>query len=124
MCMHSFVVIAAICLLVARPVWADFDDGMAAYERGDDETAVREWLPLAEQGDTRAQYYLGMTYYYGGNGVPQDIVQGLMWLNIAAAQGDPIAGVIQGMVSGSRPETPDQIVEAERLARDWMDAHQ
>ena len=45
----------ATVLLLAAPAWGDFDDGQAAYERGDYETAFEEFLPLAEQGDALAQ---------------------------------------------------------------------
>ena len=42
-------------LFSAGSAWADFDDGLAAAERGDYETAYREFLPLAEQGHAQAQ---------------------------------------------------------------------
>ena len=42
-------------LFSAGSAWADFDDGGAAYERGDYATALKEFRPLAEQGDARAQ---------------------------------------------------------------------
>jgi uncharacterized protein len=45
----------ATVLLLAAPAWADFADGLAAYDRGDYETAFEEFLPLAEQGDALAQ---------------------------------------------------------------------
>jgi TPR repeat protein len=59
---------ALICGAIS-PTWADFDNGVAAYERGDYATAFREWLPLAEQGDAQAQYNLGGMYQFG-EGVP------------------------------------------------------
>ena len=34
---------------------ADFQKGSAAYKSGDFATALREWKPLAEQGDADAQ---------------------------------------------------------------------
>ena len=39
---------------------ADFQKGGDAYNRGDYATALREWKPLAEQGDAGAQYGLGV----------------------------------------------------------------
>ena len=53
----------AVALLVslATPAWADFDEGLAAYQRGDYAAAFREWKPLAEQGFANAQYNLGLT---------------------------------------------------------------
>ena len=38
---------------------ADFQKGVTAYEKGDYATALREWKPLAEQGDARVQTLLG-----------------------------------------------------------------
>lgn len=48
--------------LARPPAWAGFDEGMAAWQRNDFDTALREWLPLAKQGDTNAQYHLGNFY--------------------------------------------------------------
>ncbi len=50
------------------PAWADFSDGVAAYNRGDYATASREMKPLAEQGFAKAQYNLGVMYDKGGGG--------------------------------------------------------
>jgi TPR repeat protein len=61
------------------PAWADFQAGMDANNRGDYATALREWRPLAEQGDALAQYHLGVLYRKG-RGVPQDNVQARHWL--------------------------------------------
>jgi len=40
-------------------------------QKGDYETAMRVWRPLADQGDARAQFNLGVIYR-DGQGVPQD----------------------------------------------------
>ncbi len=40
--------VGLLALLVA-PAWADFSDGVAAYERGDYVTAFLEMKPLAEK---------------------------------------------------------------------------
>ena len=45
--------------------------GVDAYNRGDYETALKKFLPLAEQGDAAAQFNLGKMYRKG-QGVPQD----------------------------------------------------
>jgi TPR repeat protein len=78
------LVLSIICLAV--PAWADFQAGMDANNRGDYATALREWQPLAEQGDALAQYNLGVLYRKG-RGVPQDDVQARQWYAKAAAQG-------------------------------------
>jgi hypothetical protein len=62
--------------LVAVPGWAGFEEGVRAYKSADYATAVREWLPLAQQGDVRAQTALGFMYYFPrsrGYPPPRDI---------------------------------------------------
>ena len=71
---------------LAVPAWADFQAGMDANNRGDYATALREWRPLAEQGDADAQYYLGVLYDFR-KGVPQDFAMAREWYEKAAAKG-------------------------------------
>ena len=71
--------------------WADtteqqFQQGAEATTRGDDQTTFKRWLPLAEQGDATAQYYLG-NMYSTGRGVKQDDVEAVKWYRKAAEQG-------------------------------------
>ncbi len=49
-------------------------------------TALREWRPLAEQGNANAQYFLGVMYAKG-RGVPQDYAEAVKWSRKAAEQG-------------------------------------
>jgi TPR repeat protein len=65
---------------------ADFQKGITAYERGDFATALREWKPVAEQGDASAQFNLGWMYRKG-LGVPQDYKTAVKWYRLAADQG-------------------------------------
>jgi len=78
------LVLSSFCLAV--PAWADFQAGMTAYDAEDYATAMREWQPLAEQGDAQAQYHVGLLYHKG-RGVPQDDAQARKWYAKAAAQG-------------------------------------
>ena len=84
---------AALCLVVALLMggaglsWsADFQKGLEAAKTGDYATALREWTPLAEQGDVEAQYNLGQMYAEG-QGVPQDYKAAVNWYTLAAEQG-------------------------------------
>ena len=77
-----------IGLLLATPAWADFQAGYDAHERGDYETALAEFRPVAEQGDAKAQSNLGLMYA-NGEGVPQDLEEAHRWMSQAAAQGYP-----------------------------------
>ena len=67
-----------------------FEDGRAAYLRGDFAAAVALWRPLAEKGDPVAQYSMGVTYDKG-QGVPQDYRQAVAWYRKAADQGHSTA---------------------------------
>jgi TPR repeat protein len=140
-----------MALLSFAPVTAGpLEDAVAAYVKGDNETAVRLLRPLAEQGDARAQYHLG-TRYFTGSGEPQDYAEALKWFRLSADQGNPDGqgalgsmyymgrGVPQDYVlahmwfnlsaaRGGSPArrdsklhqmTPEQIAEAQRLAREW-----
>jgi TPR repeat protein len=82
--------------------------------------AVRWFRLAAEQGYAIAQFNLGVMYGKG-EGVPQDDVLAHMWSNLAAAQGYDDAVENRDVVAGLM--SPNQIAEAERLAREWMAAH-
>ena len=64
---------------------ADFSTGLEAYKKGDYVTAVKEWRPLADQGDAAVQYNLGLMYL-DGHGVPQDPAQAVKWFTRSAEQ--------------------------------------
>lgn len=69
-------------------------------------------------GGRGAQHNLGMLYR-DGQGVPQNNVKALMWLNLAAAPTDPtqkLTADIRDKVA--RFMTPAQIAEAQRLAQE------
>jgi hypothetical protein len=66
---------------------ADFQKGLTAYQSGDYATALREWTPLAKQGNALAQSNLG-GMYDEGKGVPQDYKTAVKWYRLAAEQGN------------------------------------
>ncbi len=68
----------------------DFNKGAIAYQKGDYETALREWHPLAEQGHLQAQANLGVMYFKGTD-IPQDCEQAVKWCSLAAGQGDTMS---------------------------------
>ena len=107
-------VLSIICLTV--PAWADFQAGMDATIRGDYAAALREWRPLAEQGDALAQYNLGMLYRKG-RGVPQDDVQARQWYAKAAAQGQAKAQFNLGTLYFNGEGVPKDYPQALRWFR-------
>ena len=70
----------------------------------------------AEQGKIFAQTCLGYLYERG-EGVPQDYALAHMWLNLATSQGQPVAKTELDRLAAKM--TPNQIVESQRLAREW-----
>ena len=60
--------------------------GGTPYQSGDYTTALREWAPVAEQGNADAQWLLG-SMYEEGKGVPQDYKIAVKWYTHAAEQG-------------------------------------
>ena len=148
---HTLAMLIVPVVAASSAAAGSFEDGVAAYDRGDYPTALKLWRPLAEQGNAVAQTDLGWMYvageglakdyaealkwfrlaasrdyeaqhalgfmYEAGLGAPKDLVQAYMWLSLAAAHGDnKAAGDGAGV---AKLMTPDQIAEAQRMAREW-----
>jgi uncharacterized protein len=78
----------ALTFCTASISWsADFQKGLAAAASRDYATALREWTPLAEQGNASAQDWLGWLYL-AGFGVPQNYKVAEKWYRLAALQGN------------------------------------
>ena len=75
---------------LATPAWSDYKAGKDAYDRGDYATALREWRPLAEQGNHSAQFFLGVCYA-NGYGVPKNPELALQWYRLSSDQGNWLA---------------------------------
>ena len=83
----TFVAIFIFQMLFSTNTWsADLKKGATAYKDGDYAAALREWKPLAFQGNAKAQFFLG-NMYYKGIGVPQDDGAAYKWFKKAAEQG-------------------------------------
>ena len=54
-----------LTVMVAPPALADFNAGIQAVERGDYGAAYKEFKPLADQGDARAQSNLAVMHAQG-----------------------------------------------------------
>ena len=89
----------------------------------DDAEAVRWFRLAAEQGLAEAQSGLGF-HYAMGQGVPEDLVYAYMWFNLAAAQADERAQEGKdALVDAVDAMTREQIAEAQRLSREWIETH-
>src|SRR5215475_12719326 len=95
------LIVVGVMLSMARMASAGpFEDGIAAYQRGDFATALKLWRPLAEQGNAQAQNQVG-DMYYNGTGVAQDYKEAARWYRLAAEQGYVYAQGLLGMTYDS-----------------------
>jgi TPR repeat protein len=81
-----FVVVLLLLGSVVPASAGQFENGFAAYKRGDFGTALRIWLPLAERGDAGAQNNVGYMYSRG-DGVPRNFEIAASWFQKSANQG-------------------------------------
>ena len=99
--MRKSFLLAAL-LLNNSLCYADYNDGVAAYQRGDYQSAMKQWKAVAEQkttldhdfewklgrtqDSTEAQYGLALLYWQG-KGTPQNYHEAEKWLLLAANSG-------------------------------------
>jgi TPR repeat protein len=85
------LLVAWAVLTAAGPTLAGpYEEAKAAYDHGDNATAMQLWRLLAESGDANAQFWLGAMYDLG-RGVAQDFTVASSWYRRAAEQGNPNA---------------------------------
>jgi len=93
-CGYAFAILAVLSVCLSS-AYAGLDEAKAAYIRKDYVTAAKEFRPLAEKGDVRAQTTLGWMYSEG-LGVGKDYKEAMKWLLKAAAlDGNPDAAKAQ-----------------------------
>jgi len=74
----------------ANTSFADFSSAVSNYNKGNYNTAFKEFKHLAEQGNIGAQTNLGMMYEHG-TGTPKDYKQAAYWYRMSAKQGGAAA---------------------------------
>ena len=80
-----YPIIVTACLSIT-PVFADFNDGVYAYARGEYDQAYNTMRSLAETSDHgMAQYYLAMMYLRG-EGTGQSYEEAAKWFRKSAEQ--------------------------------------
>ncbi len=102
------------------PAMAGWKEANAALEAGKLSEALAQIRPLAEQGDTSAQYMLGYLLS-GATGVEHDLTEAFKWYTIAYAQGQANAATARAMVG--RKLGPFKAAEAQRQAKEWLQEH-
>ena len=111
-------------LLFALPGHAGLKEGLAAYDKADYATALRELEPLAKKGNAQAQSQLGRMFGLG-QGVAKDPRASAEWFNLAAQQGVVEAQSILGymyLVGEGSPQNNAKALEWTRKAAEKGDA--
>lgn len=65
------LLIGILLIVPYASTWAGFEEGAAAYDRGDYEAAMREWRPLADGGHRDAAFNVAEMFTFA-QGVDQD----------------------------------------------------
>jgi hypothetical protein len=101
-----------------RPQQAQYELGNTLRLMGELAEARKWWCMAANQSHGKAQERIGDEYRYGRvtDGEP-DYVRAYMWYDLAASNGSIQA--FPNKVNAAGKMTPEQIAEAERLAREW-----
>jgi hypothetical protein len=74
--------IFVLFVIVPAPALAGFDEGREAFIKSDWQTVKSEMLPLAQEGDAKAQIVMGLLYARG-DGVTQDWDSAVYWFSTA-----------------------------------------
>jgi uncharacterized protein len=88
--MLRYLVVVLTAGMIAWPAAADYSTGAKFYSAGDFKAAFREFLASANDGNSRAQFGLGVIYHKG-KGVKQDHDKAIEWYKKAAEQGHATA---------------------------------
>ncbi len=110
--------IFAVSLVVAgasRSAEGGYQEGVDAYRRGDYAAAMKEWKPLAEQGNEMAQLVLA-DLYQRGKGVKKNYPLAAKWYRKSAEQGHPDAQLNLGFMYYLGEGVPKDLV----LAFMWL----
>ena len=89
--------------------------GLQAYHRGDHQLALEILLPLAQEGDAKAQNNVGIIYANAEEGLEDD-EEAVRWYRLAAAQGNTAAHFNLGFMYANGSGVPEDDSEAVRLS--------
>ena len=109
----ALMTMLVVLALLTSAQAADMQAGSEAYGRGDYAGALLEWRPLAEQGNAKAQFNMGLLYE-NGEGVPQNHAEAAGWYRKAAEQDLAEAQVNLGLLYEKGEGVPQNHAEAAR----------
>jgi TPR repeat protein len=98
----------------ARPGQYFFDLAVQNISKNDYRYAVMLYKVAASWAYKPAEYNLGVVFVKGEGGVPEDHLQGLAWLTLAAERGDKQYVAARDRVRGALP--PSEVAQADAIA--------
>lgn len=110
------LMLSSSLVLTVQSAHAGFDEAAAAFAAGDYTKALQEIVPLAQEGDPRGQYAMGVLYE-NGYGVTKDLKQAAGWYLKAAEQGNTDAQYNLGAMYEHGVGMPVNYPEAARWYR-------
>jgi TPR repeat protein len=110
----SGLIVGVLILGSACAFAGPWEDGMAAYNRGDYVPAIQLFRPLAAKGNAKAQHLIGVMYHRG-EGVARSSVRAFAWFSLAAAHGDSEAKA--KLIEVSKTMTSDELSQAREMAQ-------
>ena len=110
----TFTFLALVFWIVALPAYADYYDGLRAFDAGDFASAAAEWQAA---GDALSLRHLGQLYEEG-RGVPQSFAMAHAYYNLAAARGDDPARAQRDAITARM--TRDEIMRAQRMVEEGV----
>lgn len=112
----SGFLLLSLLLILSSVCQADmFEDGLNAFGGQKYEKAYQLWKPLAEKGNSDAQYYMGVMFA-NGQGVKRNYIVAYAWYSVAAEE--------QDMAEENRDDievtlSEPQLAQAKKLAREY-----
>ena len=79
--------------------------GQAEFSGQNYRMAFKDLLPLAQKGNSQAQYAIGYMYY-NGLGIGKDFRMAEFWLHKSSVQGSPLASKALAMIDKAKASEP------------------
>jgi TPR repeat protein len=106
-------------MVLATGVWAsEFDVAVTEYNQGNYIKALDAFYTLAKEGDSKAQFNVGLIYA-NGKGVNKDTYQAMEWYKKAAEQGNTAAQYNLAKLIAQRPDKEDP--HARKRVKYWYE---
>jgi TPR repeat protein len=108
---RGLLALAVSVVMAGMALAGPLEEGFAASQRRDYQTALSLWLPLAQRGNSDAQFSIGMLYYRG-YGVPQSYADAMRWMLQAADEGHYFAQFTLGSMFEHGIGVPQDFAQA------------